>query len=145
MIKVRKAKKHLSEMLADAGVNMKQPSVLSVWDVFKSFSEVEVDCAGDALLFQAGVFNFTGEDLFYLDFVRQFVIESNGEYDHMEQLHCEFLFKPEEKLRELKINLWSYDCASFADFFGKVEQLREFQVPVAEHVPLKLNVEQEEV
>ena len=144
-MKVRKAKKCLSEMRADSGVDMKQPSVLSVWNVFKSFSQVEVDCADDSLLFQVGVFNFTGEDLFYLDFVRQFVIESGGEYDHMEQLHCEFLFKPEEKFREFNTNLWSYDCASFDDFFAKVEQFQEFQVPSIEYTPLKLNVKQEEI
>jgi hypothetical protein len=34
-----------------------------------------------------------GKELFYFDFVRQFMIYDEEEYSHMEQLHCEFVFK----------------------------------------------------
>jgi hypothetical protein len=146
MLEVNETESYLLRMLADAGIDLNKPSVSDVLQVFKSFSRINVNCSDDALLFQSGVYNFTGRELFYLDFVRQFTInDEEGEYDHMEHLHCEFAYELDAILKKLETNLWSYDCDSFNDFFAKVEGLQEFQVPIAKYVPLKLNVEQEKV
>src|SRR2546422_9589195 len=40
-------------------------------------------------------------ELFEVDFLRQFMIEFESDYDHMEQLHCTFRFEPTEQLRFL--------------------------------------------
>lgn len=142
MIKVKDAENQLKAMLIDTNAD----NVLNVWNCFKSFAKIDVECADSSLLFQCGVFNFTGADLFYFDFVRQFTIEEDGEYSHMEQLHCEFIYKPVEELRPLKKSLWSYDTDNNQDlFFNKVEALNEFSIPIKEHRPIGFKVYQHEI
>ena len=146
MIEVTETETHFLRMLADAEVDIVKPSVREVWQIFKSFSVVAVNCANDALLFQSGIYDFTGREWFYLDFVRQFGFEDEaGEHDHFEQLHCEFLYEPGQVLRNLETNLWSFQCDSFNDFFERVEKLEDFRVPIAEYSPAKVNVMQEYV
>ena len=72
-----------------------------------------------ALLFQCGVYDFTGEELFYFDFVRQFTIEEDG---YMEQLHCEFVFEPIEELRKLETSLPSSSFHSRFSFLTSGEK-----------------------
>ena len=50
-------------------------------------------------------YDFTGEELFHFNFVRQFTVYEEDEYSHMEQLHCGFLFKPTDELRRLPLFL----------------------------------------
>ncbi|MEH6945688.1 hypothetical protein V7068_01250 [Bacillus sp. JJ634] len=61
-------------------------------------------------MLKCGVYDFTGEELFHFDFVRQFTVYEQDEYSHMEQLHCEFLFKPTDELSKLEVEEWSMDC-----------------------------------
>ncbi len=75
MIKVNQAENFLENRI---GGNTND--LARVWDVFKSFGKEQV--AGEeetALLFQCGVYDFTGEELFHFDFVRQFAIEEEGQ------------------------------------------------------------------
>ena len=99
----------------------------------------------DGFLFQVGTYTFTGPELFSLDLTRQFTHEEDGEYAGMEQLHCTMYYAPAPELRALTRNLWSYDCASLAEFFARVEAMPEFQIPVNEHVPLRAAIDQENV
>lgn len=59
----------------------------------------------DLLLNEYGVYNFTGEDLFYYDLVRQFP-DGEGEYY---QLRVSIMFIPDEENRSLQATLWSND------------------------------------
>jgi hypothetical protein len=142
---VTEAEGQLKGMLKAEGFDISKPNPQIAWNVFKSFVQKPVECADDAVLFQCGTFSFTGKDLFYLDFVRQFSIDDeDGEYDHMEQLHCEFTCNPNKELNPLEKNLWSYDFKDLNDYFAAVENLSEFQTAI-NHQDWECLVEQEEV
>ncbi|WP_079414266.1 hypothetical protein [Paenibacillus ferrarius] len=98
MIKLQDSEQKLKEMLDDNRLD-----VMNVWNTFKSFANQNVECAESALLFECGIYSFTGEERFHFSFVRQFVVEEDGEYSHMEQLHCEFLYEPVEMLKSLNL------------------------------------------
>lgn len=145
MIKTDEAKKVLNEMLSEADFDIDNSNPKLAWKIFKKFSNLKVDCAEDALLFQCGVYDFTGEDLFHFEFVRQFSFEIDGEYDHMEQLRLTIYFKSNAELKELEANLWTYDFNSVDEFFNEVEKMDYFKVPIEKYVPFQAEVEQEEV
>ena len=120
-------------MLSDAGFDPLHPAPRLAWATFKSFMREPVDCADDGVLFECGVFGFTGEDLFYLEFIRQFSYnDDEGEYDRMEQLHCTFTRAPTDELLRTQKNLWGYDFESLDEYFIAVEQLHEFQVATSQ-------------
>ena len=123
------AEQKLRYMLHEAGFSEKGPKPLLAWEVFKSFVREPVDCAGDDILFECGKFSFTGEELFYLEFVRQFSFnDDTGEYDHMEQLHCTFTRQPTDELQGIQKVLWGFGFELIDDYFAAVEKLHEFQV-----------------
>ncbi|QDU96811.1 hypothetical protein Pla8534_46330 [Lignipirellula cremea] len=143
-MKATEAEPTLRRMLSEAGFDFSNPSPMLAWQVFKAFAGQPVKCADDGLLFECGVYEFTGEPLFHFDLCRQFEIEVNGEYDHMEQLHCRLTCKPTEALKSLETNLWAYDFQSMPAFFDAVENLPEFKTAVA-HPTWQCEVEQNEV
>jgi len=145
MIPASEAEPYFRRMLASAGFSDEKPDLLLAWRTFKAFSSVPVDCAEDALLFQCGVYDFTGRELFHFGFVRQFTFEEEGEYDHMEQLDCTLLFEPDLELRQMETNLWSSDFNSAEEFFARVESLAEFQAVLHGHVPTGVELFQSEV
>ena len=59
----------------------------------------------DLLLNEYGVYDFTGEELFYYDLVRQHP-DGEGEYY---QLRVSLMFSPDEENRYLEDTLWSDD------------------------------------
>lgn len=133
-------------MLAEAGFDRDRPDPRIALRVFRAFAEIPVDCADDALLFQAGTYSFTGPELFSLHLTRQFTHEEeDGEYAGMEQLHCIIYYDPTPELRALDRNLWSSDCASRADFFARVEAMPEFQIPAHRHTAVRAELDQENV
>jgi hypothetical protein len=58
--------------LRSAGFRKLQPDALAAWQAFKAFAAVPVACVDDQLLFQCGVYHFTGPELFELDSTRRF-------------------------------------------------------------------------
>lgn len=139
------AQSEFERRLAAAGFRGDAPDPLLAWRVFREFAAVPFGAADDRLLFQCGVFTFSGPELFELDFTRQFAHEIDGEYDHMEQLQCTFYFTPEPDLRPLSTSLWSSEAESLNAFFTQVEALPEFQVPITRYRPLRVRVTQEGV
>ena len=70
----------------------------------------------DLLLNEYGVYDFTGEDLFYYDLVRQY---PDGE-DEYYQLRVSIMFSPDEENRDLHDTLWNdYTNEIFFDFIRK--------------------------
>ena len=69
---------------------------------------------------------------------------TEDEYSRMEQLHCEFLFKPTDELRRLEIGEWSMDYDDIDDFFNEIENLKEFKIPLSLE-PIKIEIYQEEI
>lgn len=72
-------------------------------DVFEKMCKTPVK--EDLILLEYGVYNFTGEDLFYFDLVRQYP-DGEGEYY---QLRVSLMFSPDEENLYLNDTLWSDD------------------------------------
>ncbi|GIN39295.1 MULTISPECIES: hypothetical protein [Heyndrickxia] len=140
MITVNSAESYLKNKISEDTGDIKK-----VWETFKAFCKEPVEEEEvKEILFQCGVYDYTGEELFHLDFVRQFTVYEEDEYSHMEQLHCEFLFKPTDELRRLEIEEWSMDYNDIDHFFYKIENLKEFKIPLNQK-PLKTEIYQEEI
>ena len=135
-------------MLIESGVDPDNPAFLETWRVFKQFATETVDTASDGLLFESGVYRFTGPERFTVHFTRQFeVLYEEGDHDHFEQLRCEFLYEPTEELRALgSLTLWCFpsDGESVADWCEEVEQTVEFEW-AARLTPSQTEVSQEAV
>jgi hypothetical protein len=138
MITIATAENYLKNKIGD-----NTNDVLKVWEEFKSFAQEEVDGEEEkAILFQCGIFDFTGEKLFYYDFVRQFTDVEDG---NMQQLHCEFVFTPLKEFKKLKVEEWFFDYeGELNDYFKKIESLKEFKIPL-NYTPLQFNLFQEEI
>lgn len=144
-IKASAARKHFYRMLEAANFSVDKPDPRTAWDIFKAFSKVRVDCADDSLLFQCGIYDFTGEKLFHWSLVRQFSLERHGEYDRMEQLECVLYYNPRPQLENVEASLWSSDCDSLEEFFYGVERIKGFQAVLNGDSPLLAEVRQEVV
>lgn len=139
MITVNNAESYLNDKIGKDSEDIKK-----VWDTFKDFCKESVVGEEDReVLFQCGVYDITGEELFHFDFVRQFTVYEDDEYSHMEQLHCEFLFKPTVELIKLEVSEWSMDYDEIDDFFNHIESLQEFKIPF-NLKPIKSEIYQEE-
>lgn len=143
MIKTIQAKEVLENMLLKANFDKGLPNLDIIVDVYKGFSEIKVDCASDDFLFQCGVFDFTGERLFYWDIVRQFMIEKKNCYSHMEQLHFEVKFEPNTELENLMAIEWS--TGGLKEYFDRIAGSTEFALPFREYVPTSIEIYQEQV
>lgn len=140
MITVKNAESHLKVKI---GVNT--GDIKKVWETFKDFCKEPVEGEEDTeILVESGVYDFTGEELFHLDFVRQFTVYEENEYSHMEQLHYECLFKPIDEVRNFELLEWSMDYDHIDDFFHHIENLQEFKMSLTLK-PLKTEIYQEEV
>jgi hypothetical protein len=140
MITVQNAENYLKDKIGEDAEDIKK-----VWETFKDFCKEPVEGEEDKeILFQCGVYDFTGEELFHFDFVRQFTVYEEDEYSHMEQLHCEFLFKPTVELRKLEVSEWSMDYSDIDDFLNHIENLQEFKITL-NLKSIKSEIYQEEV
>ena len=82
-----------------------------VIDVFEEMCKTPIE--EDLLLLEYGVYDFTGEDLFYFDLVRQYP-DGDGEYY---QLRISLTFAPDKENGELNDTLWSDDTdENFFDY-----------------------------
>lgn len=130
-MKISKASSLFSQILAEADLEQRNLNPALIWESFKEFAQTPFSCADDGFLFQAGCYDFTGETLFYLEFVRQFTIhDARGNYHHMEQFHVAFTRQPDQTLEKLTTSAWSYDHATLDDFFSYVESHSVFQTAV---------------
>ncbi|MGB3261252.1 hypothetical protein [Paenisporosarcina sp.] len=141
MITVNNAEIYLKDKIGE-----NSNDIIKVWEEFKSFGKQPVEGEDEiALLFQCGVYDFTGENRFYYDFVRQFSIYKNGEYSHLEQLHCQFLFEVNKELKKLKKVKWYFDYEGDVEiFYKKIESLKHFKIPLT-HKPIQVDIFKEEI
>ncbi|MET3196078.1 hypothetical protein [Bacillus sp. OAE603] len=140
MISFKQAESYFKDRIGEDTNDIKK-----VWETFKNFCQESVEGEEEKeILVQCGVYDFTGEELFHFDFVRQFTVYDEDEYSHMEQLHCEFLLNPTVELRNITIEEWSMDFVNLDDFFHHVENLQEFKFPLNLKA-IKLEIYQEEV
>ncbi|MGG4155843.1 hypothetical protein [Bacillus muralis] len=140
MITSKNAESYLKNKIGNNTDDIKE-----VWEIFKAFCIERVEGEDDQeILFQCGISDFSGDELLYFDFVRQFTVYEEDEYSRMEQLHCEFSFKPTDELRKVVVSKWSMDFDHLSDFFTHLETLQEFQVPL-NLKQVKIEIYQEEV
>lgn len=103
--------------------------------MFQQFSaEPLEDCEpaeqdGDLVLAQFGTYDCGEEERFELDLTRQFsFVDASGEYDHMAQLNCTFVFEPTHELREVGSgSVWSGN-KPMGEFFREALALPGFSL-----------------
>jgi hypothetical protein len=137
MITIANAETHLKQRIGN-----NTDDLIKVWETFKLFAKEDVEGEEEkAILFQCGIYDFTGEKLFYYDFVRQFNDEEDG---HIQQLHCEFVFETLKEFKQLEASEWYFGSnGEIEEFLNEIENLEEFKIPL-NHTPLRLNLYQEE-
>lgn len=144
MIEVAETEKYLKSMLNEAGFTCQKPDFEIALNVIREFAKVEVNCTNDGFLFQCGVYDFTGTEIFYWDIVRQFEIEGD-DGDWMEQLHFEVTFKPNSELKNFEIEEWSFDYEDLEEYFQKIRNLKEYKIPIENYRCQGISIYQEEV
>jgi hypothetical protein len=128
MLDPSEAEPTLRKMLDQAGFSFEHPDPAKAWKVFKAFVRTPVNCVHDGVLFQCGVYDWSGTELFTLDFVRQFVIESEDMFDRTEELHLTLTCPPQPDSASLRAKLWMANFESNRNhFFAAVESCTEFR------------------
>jgi hypothetical protein len=123
----------LAALLHQHGAAGPQVAPALAWEAFKAFGRQVASHDGVGLLFQLGVFNFTGEPLFYFGPVCQFErLDADGEHDGFEQIHCELSCPPTTGLEGVEASLWSFGFASVEEFFQAVESTPQFKAAMAQ-------------
>lgn len=118
----------LKKRLKENGFDWKNPDLRTGWETFKQICSQKFDCADEGLMFETGVYDFTGEELYYLFLMREFTQEVEGEFDYMEQLHLEFSYPSDEQLQEQEERIHSSEFdEEFEKFFEAVEQSSIFR------------------
>lgn len=85
-----------------AGVRVGSLTASSAWALFVSFLDVPFDVPeepdSDGVLYQFGIYDFSGEPRFHFDLTMQFVVPDDDEYA---QFHCDLQYLPTPQLRGL--------------------------------------------
>jgi len=145
LVKVEEALDLFQQMIETAGIDLANTHPKTIWPIFKEFTQIPADCIEEAVSFQCGMLDPLGDEtVFCLDFVRQFTIEIDDEYDHTEQLHCEFEDAVTDRLENQETEVWSYEFNSLEEFFQMVEASEEFQA-ITVHSSWTLELYQETV
>lgn len=151
-MRIREAESRLRELLHAAGLDCRRLDPAAAWNVFRAFAAEPVEDAGpepddDMCLFECGVHDWSDGNgpRFNWGFVRQFVLyDAAGEYDHMEQLHCDLVFEVTAELEGIEVpGIWSGDLGPDA-WVREVERHEGFTAVVG-RTPLESVVHQEEV
>ena len=101
-------------------------------DVFEEMCRIPIE--NDALLFETGTFDFTGEKQFNLSLVRQYPQKAGDEFC---QLHMDVIFPADETNARFRGNFWSEDVEG--DFFRCVRSSRAY-LAMQDVMPMKTDV-----
>ncbi|TDX02707.1 hypothetical protein EV647_0925 [Kribbella sp. VKM Ac-2566] len=119
-------------LVRQAGLTVGSLSAASAWSVFGSFSRVEFDVPrepdSDGLLYQFGIYDFSGEPRFHFDLTRQFGLPDSDEYL---QFHCDLQYLPTPRLEVLGSHSeWWFpgDGKQLPDWVASVNQRPEWPV-----------------
>lgn len=90
-------------------------TVDEIIDVFEEMCKTPIE--DDLLLHEYGVYDFTGEELFYYELIRQY---PDGE-DEYYQLCVSLMFAPDEENQCLEASFWSDETdENFFDYIRKL-------------------------
>lgn len=95
-----------TQLLSNAGRTADELTFDTALEVFGRFAAQRFDTVpvpdSDGLLYQYGVYGFTGQDRFHLDLTRQFeTVGDADEHQGFVQFHCTMLYPPDPRLRAL--------------------------------------------
>lgn len=115
----------------------KQPQ-LTVEQIVNAFEKEnqELD-EGESILFETGIYDFTGEKLFYFSLVKQYPNEA----EEYVQEHTDILFEPDGENYELKECVWDFDLDD--NIFAYIKKSKAY-VYAIEHPYLKVNTYEDE-
>jgi hypothetical protein len=89
-------------LVRQAGLTLESLTAAHAWTLFASFSRVGFDVPkepeSDGLLYQFGIYDFSGEPRFHFDLTRQFCLRDSDEYL---QVHCDLQYLPTPRLQAL--------------------------------------------
>lgn len=91
-------------------------------DAFKNMCKISTDSEEEMLLFETGIFDFTGEGMFYFSLVRQF---PNGEGEYF-QLHLDAMYQPDQENSRFCESIWDEDLEE--NFFDFVRNSEAYQL-----------------
>lgn len=136
-----RAERLLRQRMAAEGLDGKAPGLVEAMRLFRGFTAEPFDCAEDALLWETGTYRFEDEHFFFASLTRQFTLEEDGGYDHMEQIHLTLRYPPETASAVPEAALWSFDCGEdFDAFFAAVERDTAFLALATGPAPLRCDV-----
>ena len=109
-------------------------TVDEIINVFEEMCKTPIE--DDLLLLEYGVYNFTGERLFYFDLVRQYP-DGDGEYY---QIRVSLTFTPDEENAKLYDTLWSdYTDENFFDYIRKSSGYRYVKNNLIKSVDIRID------
>lgn len=113
----------LRRILFNTGFSENRMDLALAHRAFQEFSKIPFACADDIFLWESGSYRFSGEEWFHCSLTRQFTLEQDGEYSHMEQLRLALYYPDSQELRGMERELWSSDCGEdAAQFFREAAQ-----------------------
>ena len=115
-----------------AGLTVESLTAASAWSVFGSFSSIEFKVPrepdSDGLLYQFGIYDFSGEPRFHFDLTRQFGLRDSDEYL---QFHCDLQYLPTPRIEALGSHSeWWFrgDGSQLPEWVAAVEQRPEWAI-----------------
>jgi hypothetical protein len=165
-MEINEAETKLLNLLEQSGIDYESSrdgnvDILKVWQAFKRFAEIPYAYHSDEehfcttyFCFVCGIYlSFNGKDMFHFHFWRTFDIYFPDEYvAEMYHVGCQFEFEPTDEVNRFKGCYWSFnnengefdDTGNFSAYFQRVENLPEFQIPLAMYQPVSFRVYQSE-
>ena len=78
-------------------------SIDEIIDIFKQMCEIPTGDEDECILFETGVYDFTGENIFYFNLIRQYESEDEEYY----QVYVNVCFTPDSLNTKLCDEIWS--------------------------------------
>jgi len=134
-LRVEDAREMLRELLVSEQ-GSRGDAVVAAVQAFERFALAHFQVAdipdSDGLLFQYGVFNFTGRPMFTLSLIRQFErCDDFGDHEDYRQVGVELLFEPDNLVSLGHHESWCFDgpdALATATWFAEVKSASIFQI-----------------
>ena len=91
--------------------------------VFEKMCEIPIEQEEEKmLLFETGIYSFSGKPMFYFSLVRQYPNEEEEYY----QLHLDIMYEPTVSISSFQQATWSFDIAE--SIFDYIRKSQEYSV-----------------
>jgi hypothetical protein len=120
-----------------------RPAAADAWTAYVAFADVAFEVPdepdADGLLYQYGVYDFSGESRFHLGLVRQFALFDD---DELMQFHCNLQFAATPELRALGRydEWWFLDEGAPAVWFERIRARPEWPLLTAQ-LPIAVDID----